>query len=64
MQADKNIQYGESSNNVEEAIRNGWSVMIKTINKDSYVPIFVFYTASKTKKLPICDFAGGEKIVS
>lgn len=64
MQADKNTQYNESLNGVEEAIRNGWSVMIKTVNKDSYVPIFVFYSASKTKKFPIYDFAGGEKIVS
>jgi hypothetical protein len=60
----KESRNNELSNRVEEAIRNGWSVMIKTIKKDSYVPMFIFYRASRTKKLPAYDFIDGEEMVS
>lgn len=55
-------QDNESSDRVEEAIRNGWSVMIKTINKDSYVPMFVFYCVPKTKKSPVYDLIGEDAV--
>lgn len=64
MFADRITQCDMTSDTIKEAIRNGWSVMIRTIDKDSHVPMFIFYFTLKAKNPTLSNFTDGDETVS